>query len=128
MSRRRQATPGREPPRYTADFAPAVCATCPLYAAGHCPPQPDKRRRTYRLSFDQADVLKAQRHRRSRAEHHPGINLRAAVEATIRSIKHPFPASKLPVRGRFRVTCLMIASALMTNIRRIQRYRLRSPA
>lgn len=114
--------PGRKPQRYTADFDPAVCTTCPLYAAGRCPPQPDKRRRTFRLSFDQADALRAQRHRRSRDEHCPGSNVRAAVEATIRSIKHPFPASKLPVRGLFRVTCLVIASALMTNVRRIQRY------
>jgi hypothetical protein len=26
------------------------------------------------------------------------------------------------VRGQFRVTCLLLASALMTNIRRIRRY------
>ncbi len=28
----------------------------------------------------------------------------------------------LPVRGRFRVTCMMIGSAIITNVRRIQRY------
>lgn len=33
-----------------------------------------------------------------------------------------FPAGKLPVRGQFRVTCLAIASAATTNVRRIQRY------
>lgn len=114
--------PKPKPEHFKADFDPTVCAACPLYAAGRCPPQPDNRRHTFRLNFSQAEVLKAQRHRRSRAEHHPGINLRAAVEATMRSIKHPFPAGKLPVRGQFRVTCLVIASALMTNVRRIQRY------
>jgi hypothetical protein len=46
------------------------------------------------------------------------------VEATVRSVKHPFPAGKLPVRGQFRVTCLTIASAAIANVRRIQRYRL----
>ncbi|MCX6053867.1 MAG: hypothetical protein NTZ74_02935, partial [Chloroflexi bacterium] len=51
-----------------------------------------------------------------------GRNLRAAVEATVRQVKHPFPASKLPVRGRFRVTCLVIGSAMITNVRRIQCY------
>jgi hypothetical protein len=51
-----------------------------------------------------------------------GRNLRAAVEATVRQVKHPFPASKLPVRGRFRVTCMMIGSAMITNVHRIQRY------
>ncbi|MDO9546165.1 MAG: hypothetical protein Q7J07_05390, partial [Pelolinea sp.] len=51
-----------------------------------------------------------------------GRNLRAAVEATVRQVKHPFPASKLPVRGRFRVSCMLIGSAMITNVRRIQRY------
>ncbi len=45
------------------------------------------------------------------------------VESTVRQIKHPFPASKLPVRGQFRVSCMIISSAIMTNIRRIQQYR-----
>ncbi len=119
-------TPGAKPQRFAADFASATCETCPLYAAGRCPPQPDNRRRRLRLTFNQAEVAKSQRHRRSRAEHHPGSNLRAAVESTVRSLKHPFPASKLPVRGLFRMTCLIVASAAMTNVRRIQRYRLRT--
>jgi len=51
-----------------------------------------------------------------------GRNLRAAVESTVRQVKHPFPAGKLPVRGRFRVTCMVIGSAMTANIRRIQRY------
>jgi hypothetical protein len=45
------------------------------------------------------------------------------VEATVRQVKHPFPASKLPVRGQFRVTCMVIGSAVMSNIKRIQRYK-----
>jgi hypothetical protein len=49
-------------------------------------------------------------------------NLRSAVEATVRSVKHPFPAGKLLVRGLFRVTCMAIASAATANVRRIQRY------
>lgn len=97
-----------------------------MYAAGRCPPQPDNRRRSLQLTFTQAEAEKSQRHRRSFAAHHPGINLRAAVEATIYAIKHPFPNGKLPVRGLFRMTCLIVASAAMTNVRRIQRYRLRS--
>ena len=44
------------------------------------------------------------------------------MEATVRSMKHPFPAGQLPVRGQFRVACLMIASAATANVRRIQRY------
>ena len=49
-------------------------------------------------------------------------NLRAAAEATMRSAKHAFPAGKLPVRGRFRVTSMMIASVMHINMKRIWRY------
>ncbi|OQA41369.1 MAG: hypothetical protein BWY52_02588 [Chloroflexi bacterium ADurb.Bin325] len=116
-------TPGGKPQRFAAEFVSTSCETCPLYTSGRCPPQPDNRRRSLRLTFDQADVERAQRHRRSRSEHSPGRNLRAAIESAVRSIKHPFPNGKLPVRGLFRMTCLIVASAAMTNVRRIQRYR-----
>lgn len=46
----------------------------------------------------------------------------AAFSAHRREVKRSFPASKLPVRGRFRVTCMVIGSAMTTNVRRIQRY------
>jgi hypothetical protein len=49
-------------------------------------------------------------------------NLRAAVEATVRAVKHPFPKGKLPVRGKFRIFCMMIGSATMNNVRQIQRH------
>jgi len=42
----------------------------------------------------------------------------------MRSLKHSFPAGKLPVRGQFRVTCMAIASAATANVRRIQRYQM----
>jgi hypothetical protein len=116
-------TPSGKPQRFAVQFASALCETCPLYITGRCPPQPDNRRRSLRLTFDQAEVEKSQRHRRSRAEHSPDSNVRAAVESTVRSLKHPFPHGKLPVRGLFRMTCLIVASAAMTNVRRIQRYR-----
>jgi hypothetical protein len=115
-------TPGSKPGRFAADFASATCETCPLYTAGRCPPQPDNRRCSLRLTFNQAEVEKSQRHRRSQAMHGADHNPRAAVESTVRSVKHPFPAGKLPVRGLFRITCLIVASAAMTNVRRIQRY------
>jgi hypothetical protein len=115
-------TPGRKPGRFAAEFASATCETCPLHTAGRCPPQPDNRRRSFRLTFNQAEVEKSQRHRRSHASLQAGRNPRAAVESTVRSVKHPFPAGKLPVRGLFRITCLIVASAAMTNVRRIQRY------
>lgn len=67
-------------------------------------------------------MVSAKRRKQYLAHKGDGHNLRSAVEATMRSLKHPFPAGKLPVRGRFRVTCMAIASAATTNVRRIQRY------
>jgi hypothetical protein len=49
-------------------------------------------------------------------------NLRAAVEVTVWQVKPPFPGSKLPVRGCFRVSCMMVGSAIMTYVRHISRY------
>jgi hypothetical protein len=68
-------------------------------------------------------VRAAQRRRHCLEHLDHGQNLRAAVEATVRSVKHPFRAGKLSFRGHFRVTCLVIASAIHVNVRRICRYR-----
>jgi hypothetical protein len=113
--------PGRKT-GYVAHFDPAQCQACP-FARRRCRAQPTRREPRFSLHFTQQEVHWARRRRRQRAEQASGHNLRAAVEATMRSVKHPFPAGKLPVRGRFRVTCMVIASAAMTNLRRIQRYR-----
>lgn len=62
------------------------------------------------------------RRRQRSAEHRKAArNRRAAVEATVRSLKHPFPAGKLPVRGRFRVTCMVLGAAAVVNVR-LHRY------
>jgi hypothetical protein len=74
------------------------------------------------LRFTQAQAQTSQRRRRSQAYKKVAGNLRSAVEATVRSVKHPFPAAKLPVRGLFRVACMVIGSAAITNVRRIERY------
>jgi hypothetical protein len=107
---------------YVARFDPGVCQSCP-FTRGRCRALPGKREPRFSLHFTQQEVHWARRRQRQRAEQASGRNLRAAVEATMRSVRHPFPAGKLPVRGRFRVTCMVIASAAMTNLRRIQRYR-----
>ncbi len=105
---------------YVAHFASEVCQTCPLVDL--CPARPGKRDVRYHLRFTQAGAHASERRRRSLEYLKDGRNLRASIESTIRTIKHPFPASKLPVRGQFRVTCMMLGSAAMTNVRRIQRY------
>ena len=108
---------------FVAHFDEAVCQACPFSQAGQCPARPGKRDVRFRLYFSQQQAQVSQRRRRSAAKKKEGRNLRAAVEATVREVKHPFPAGKLPVRGKFRMTCLLIGSAAMTNVRRIQRYR-----
>jgi hypothetical protein len=119
---------------FVAHFEAEVCQTCPLLE--QCPARAGKRdpqhhgraclRRqavTYHhLRFTQGEAQMAERRRRSHEQQQEGRNLRAAVEATVRSVKHPFPAGKLPVRGNFRVTCMLIGSTAVANIRRIQRY------
>jgi hypothetical protein len=105
---------------FVAHFVPEACQTCPLVEI--CPAQPGKRDRRYHLRFTQAGAHNSERRRRSKEFLKEGRNLRAAVEATMRSIKLPFPAGKLPVRGIFRIACLTIGSGAVINVRRIQRY------
>jgi hypothetical protein len=106
---------------FVAHFEKDDCQTCPH--ASICPAKPGKRDPNWHLRFTQDQTNASQRRRRSQIHQEEGRNLRAAVEATVRQVKHPFPAGKLPVRGQFRVTCMVIGSAIMSNIRRIQRYR-----
>jgi hypothetical protein len=112
--------PSSQKKTFVAHFVAEVCSTCPLVSK--CPAQPGKRDPRRHLRFTQAATHASERHRRSQEQQKEGRNLRAAVEATMRSVKHPFPAGKLPVRGKFRVACLLIGSAAVSNVRRIQRY------
>jgi hypothetical protein len=105
---------------YAAHFEDDVCLTCPLLPK--CPVQRGKRDLRFHLRFNQKQINMSERRQRSLIHQEEGRNLRAAVEATVRQVKHPFPASKLPVRGKFRVSCMVIGSAMMTNVRRIQRF------
>jgi hypothetical protein len=105
---------------FLANFAAGVCQACPFQAA--CRAKPGKRHPYFRLSLTLKKVNWARRRRHSQERLKDGKNPRAAVEATVRSLKHPFRSSKAPVRGLFRVTCLVIASAIMVNTRRIHCY------
>jgi hypothetical protein len=106
-----------------ARFDPEICTACPFHQQERCRTQPQKRDPRYLLAFTPKQVRAAQRRKHFLEHLDHGQNLRAAVEATVRSVKHPFRAGKLPVRGQFRVSCLMIASAIHVNVRRICRYR-----
>jgi hypothetical protein len=113
-----EVVPARKDGRFTARFDADACAGCPLLE--QCPTRPLKRKPRYRiLRFDQQQVNVAHRRHNQRQAKASGQNLRSAVEATVRSLKHPFGNGKLPVRGRPRMSMMMMASAAMTNIRRI---------
>ncbi len=114
------AHPGNQKNAFVAHFKAEVCATCKL--VDKCPSQPGKRDPRRHLRFTQAEAQTSERRRRSREQQKEGRNLRAAVEATMRSIKHHFPAGKLPVRGKFRMASMVIGSAAVSNVRRIERY------
>ena len=105
---------------FVAHFEAEICQACPFLSK--CPAQRGKREQRWHMRFTQEQARMSQRRRKSLVHEKEGRNLRAAIEATVCSLKRPFPASKLPVRGRFRVTCMMIGSALVSNIRRIKRY------
>jgi len=112
-------TPGRKSHRCHAAFDTIVCAQCPLVES--CPTRPLKRRPQRVLNVDQRQIEVAQLRQRCAQLQHADHHLRPAVESTVRSIKHPF-GGKLPVRGQTRVTMVIMASAMMVNLRRIWRF------
>jgi len=112
--------PSSQKKGFVAHFEAETCQGCPFLQK--CPTHKGKRDPRFHLRFSQQQVNMSQRRRRSQTHQQEGRNLRAAVEATVRQVKHPFPASKLPVRGQFRVTCVVIGSAMIANVRRIQRF------
>jgi len=115
--------PSSQQKSYVACFELPQCQECPLFEAGKCLAQPGKQSdKRLRLRFTLAEAQASQRRRRSKESKQKSGNLRAAVEATVRSVKLPFPEAQLPVRGLFRVTCMLIGSAAIANVRRIQRY------
>jgi hypothetical protein len=111
--------PARKAHRFTALFDSAACESCPQRAK--CPTKPLRRKPGRVLRFSQQQVNVAHRYDNQRKAKASGRNLRSAVEATVRSVKHPFRNGKLPVRGKQRVSMMMVASAAMTNVRRIWR-------
>lgn len=113
-------TPGRKPDRYLAYFNQSDCEACPL--AEQCSTEALKNspQRVLRCSKQQVNV--ARRRQKTADLRASGQNLRAAVEATMRSIKHPFRNGKVPVRGNPRISVMIIGSAAMSNVRRISRH------
>jgi len=118
--------PGRASERFIGRPDAATCSTCPLLDI--CPVRPQKETQAPALYLQRRNVQVAQK--RQALQHRSAAegNLRAAVEATVRSVKHPFRHGKLLVRGQFRVACQMIGSAMMVNVRRIHKHITRKAA
>lgn len=107
---------------YVACFNPGICSQCPFGQKELCPAKPIRKNPVRRLYFTIGEALVARRRKRVRAVSNEEHNLRAAIEATCRAIKCRFPKGKFPVRGRFRMSCMLIASAVLNNVRQINRY------
>lgn len=113
---------GRKAGNHLADFDATLCQACPLVE--ECPTEPKKLRPARVLYVKTSQVRVARLRQRATWARKPGNNLRAAIESTVRSVTHPFggQAGKLPVRGKCRVSQMVICSALMVNLRRIWRH------
>jgi hypothetical protein len=111
-------SPGRKPGRYVADWDAEPCPDC--HFSTHLIGYHSSAKTCVR--FSRNDLFCALRRQRMRTAHAGKKNLRAAVESTVAAIKRPFGNDKLPVRGRIRMSQMLIGAAVMVNIRRIQRY------
>lgn len=110
--------PGRVDQRFIARPDRDTCEACPLLAI--CPMRPQGNQRTPGLYFNDRAFQVAQKRQQVTTFSQSG-NLRAAVEATVRSVKQPFRHGKVLVRGLFRVSCVILTSALMVNARRLHK-------
>jgi len=106
---------------YIAYFDLQLCRGCPH--AETCLAKVLRSQRSLRFRAYDAEIAR----RRQRIEEYKaaGSNPRSAIESTVYSLKRPFGA-KLPVRGLYRVHGLLVGSAFMANVRRINRWWRRS--
>jgi hypothetical protein len=116
---------GRKGHRYSAGFDAGKCESCPL--RNQCPTKILKKKPIRILRFSSKELRVALQRRIIKEQGKEG-NIRAAVESTIRSVIHPFGGHrcKMPVRGKFRISCMIILSAMMVNIRRLTEYALKN--
>jgi len=81
-----------------------------------------KRAAVFALYLSARQITVAENRQRVEQQQQAELQLRPAVEATVRSVKHPFAGGKAPVRGQIRMGMMLTASSAMTNIRRLWRY------
>lgn len=103
-------------------FDPATCANCPFFQQHQCPVELRKDQTTCHLKVPKERAASSQRRRRFEQTKEAARALRPAVEATMFQLTCQMPGDKVSVRGRFRVTMVVLCSALAVNARRIDRY------
>lgn len=106
--------PGQADDRLIARFDPELCAACPFFET-KCRVQPRTRRGPTLYLQKRTVAVALQRQQLCPDD----ASIRAVIEATVRSLKLPFPNGKLPVRGLIRARMVIYASALMVNLRRL---------
>ena len=99
-----------------------MCGVCPLLNRCRGTISKDQTHRT--MFIPRRTFHNTLARQRTKTVQGAGRNRRAAVEALMRCLKHPFGGQrgKLPVRGLIRVSLVMAAAALMINVRRIWRH------
>ncbi len=115
---------GRKPDRFVARVAAADCPQCAAYAQRQQALTHAALCFVHYFSLPQLSV--ALRRQRMQALLASGRNPRAAVEATVREVTCRFPNAQVRVRGHCRVSMTMVATAAMSNARRIWRFQQRS--
>jgi hypothetical protein len=110
--------PGRKPGRFIARWSDGPCPEC--HFSSHLTGRKPNSKTCMR--FSQAELDCAVRRQLVHAYRQGDRHLRAAVEATVGALKRPFRNDKVPVRGLTRLSQVVVGSAVMVNIRRIQRY------
>ncbi len=111
--------PGRTNGRWLVRFELDVCAVCPFFQQ-ECRVESRKRSGPTLPATTRSIQVALLRNRITVKNN----GIRAGVEATIRSVKHPFAAGKLPVRGLIRSQMVVCGSALLVNVQRLCRYHL----
>ncbi|MCB8952714.1 MAG: hypothetical protein H6650_11930 [Ardenticatenales bacterium] len=109
--------PGQGAGRWLARFDEDVCAQCPFFDKA-C--WVKRRKRIGPTLFVTTRSIQMARLRQRITATNNGVC--AGVEATVRSVKHPFPGGKLPVRGLIRAHMVVCGSALMVNVHRLCQY------
>ncbi|MCK5919616.1 MAG: transposase, partial [Methylococcales bacterium] len=112
---------GRKEGRFIARLTETVCLECAT--------QHGTTKRTGQMAvvlyFSRANIMLALRRQRLWAALRSDRNPRAAVEATVRELTCRLDSGRLRVRGQWRVSMTLLASAAMCNARRIWRFQQR---